>query len=520
MQIRCSNFFKLIFGDELFIDMELRRWRGTLKFYFLLLLLTCALAKLKKERERKKVVKMKSESDNLCTIVGTSAPFHCFCSDGSASNATKAKCWVFSGLTAEHSFWTLFSTQPFIRELNLMVTPMGQLNFLPTSGLQYLTQLQTLTILYGNISDIHAYALANLTKVHEVRLAKNQIITLSQRAFAHLTNLSVLDLEENRIVELNRNVFFDLPLLSKLLLKLNNISAIQEGAFRQLGQLVELDLSANAISVLTKDVFAGLLELKKLFLRYNKIVMLGDLTFAELWILEELDLEGNLIELISDRAFAGLTHLFKLNLSYNKLKTLRSNLLDSVPAIMDFDLRHNELETLTLDNVKPILHNFHNGNGHFYLADNKFVCDCRLAWMHALRNEAKGEKIREALDKLTCHLQKADGESSIKPHADAVLNRRPNTSTGLDYAGEDVDDTVYYDDDDEDEQPQKSSPENLRRVLEIPPSELPCANASTTQAPRILLNTPSYAEINSNSGAICQFYTVLSCCIFMLVGVS
>ncbi|KAK5643394.1 hypothetical protein RI129_007239 [Pyrocoelia pectoralis] len=501
----------------------MRRVNFAVKFYFILILLTCVLAKLKKEKERKKVVKLKIENNNLCTIEGNSAPFHCFCSDGtSTTNATKAKCWVFSGLTPEHSLWTLFSTQPHIIELNVMVTPMGELSFIPTNG----------------INNIHPYALANLTKIHEIRLAKNRILTLNPRAFAHLLNLSLLDLDENRIFELNRDVFVDLPLLKKLFLKQNNLSAIQEGAFRQLGHLVELELSTNSISILTKDTFAGLGELKKLFLSYNKIIMLGDLTFAELWILEELDLEGNQIEFISDRAFAGLTHLTKLNLSYNKLKNLRSNLLDGVPAITNFDLRHNQLETLTFDNVKPILHNFYNESGYFYLTSNKFVCDCRLAWMHILRNETKNQVIRETLDELMCHLptvEHSNGRIATKSALsyEGVLNRRRHPSEGFPNTGSvgEGDDDNLYDEDDDDYQ-QESSLQNrlsilqkhdpyLRHLLQIPLSELPCANEtkSSTQSPRIYINTPSYAEINANRclTTIGNFPTVLSCCILICV---
>lgn len=255
-----------------------------------LLLFTSVLAKYRKEKDRKKMpskITGISDNTNLCTIEGNSVPFHCFCSDGTTTtNATKAKCWVFNGLTQEHSLWTLFSTQPLITELNIMVTPMGQLNFIPTKGLQYLKELQTLSIMYGSVDDIHPYAFANLTKVYEIMLARNRIVTLSHHAFAHLTNLSILDLDENRLSELNRDVFVDLPHLKKLFLKQNNVSVIQEGTFRHLGHLVELELGANSISVLTKDTFAGLGELKKLILSSNKIIMLGDLTFAELWVLE------------------------------------------------------------------------------------------------------------------------------------------------------------------------------------------------------------------------------------------
>ncbi|KAF5294242.1 hypothetical protein FQR65_LT10828 [Abscondita terminalis] len=466
---------------------------------------------------------MGTENNNLCTIEGNAVPFHCFCSDGTTTtNATKAKCWVFNGLTPEHSLWTLFSTQPIITELNVLVTPMGELNFVPTKGLQYLRELQTLTISYGSVDDIHPYAFANLSKVFEIKLARNRITTLSHHAFAHLANLSVLDLDENRIAELNRDVFVDLPLLKKVYLKQNNLSVIQEGAFRNLGHLIELELSTNALSVLTKDTFAGLGELKKLFLSYNKIVMLGDLTFAELWVLEELDLEANQIEFISDRAFAGLTHLWKLNLSYNKLKTLRSTLLDGVPAIINLDLRHNDLETLTFDNVKPILHNFYNESGYFYLASNKFICDCRLVWMHTLRNETKNQLIRETLDDLTCHLEMKDDHhepatslfSTKSGSVDTTLLDDEDPSLNPLNSGpveDEYSDDLYYDDED-DYQQQQSSQQNqvtisqpddpyLRHLFQIPVSELPCMDESkpSTQTPRpYVVNTPAYAEINAN----------------------
>lgn len=253
----------------------------------ILMLLSSTSARITKNKHKKKMPKMGSDNKNLCSIEGNSVPFHCFCSDGSATtNATKAKCWVFNGLTQEHSFWNLFATQPLITDLNVMVTQVGKLGFIPTKGLQYLQELQTLSIVYGNIDEIHPYAFANLSKVYEIELARNRIVTLRHHAFAHLTNLSILDLDENRISEINRDVFVDLPHLHKLFLKQNNLSVIQENSFRHLGHLIELELSTNSLSVLTKDTFAGLGELKKLILSYNKIVMLGDLTFAELWVLE------------------------------------------------------------------------------------------------------------------------------------------------------------------------------------------------------------------------------------------
>lgn len=39
---------------------------------------------------------------------------------------------------------------------------------------------------------------------------------------------------------------------------------------------------------------------------------------------------------------------------------------------------------------------------HFSSAGNQLTCDCRLSWIHVLRNETKSEPLRLALDDVTC----------------------------------------------------------------------------------------------------------------------
>lgn len=243
-------------------------------------------ARNRKEKDRKKDKSKYTMDTNLCNIEDHAAPMHCFCDTLLVANATNAKCWIFTGLTREHSLWSIFSTQPHIIDLTITVRPGGQFTFVPSRGLVYLKSLHTLEIKYASITDIHPYAFANLTMLKEISMSRNQVVNLKHHAFAHLPGLHEITLDENRISELNRDVFVDLPNIQKLFIDQNNLSVIHDGAFKHLGSLLELELDNNYISVLTRDTFTGLSGLKRLDLTSNRINMLGDLTFAELWSLE------------------------------------------------------------------------------------------------------------------------------------------------------------------------------------------------------------------------------------------
>lgn len=97
-------------------------------------------------------------------------------------------------------------------------------------------------------------------------------------------------------------------------------------------------------------------------------------------MLQALLLDSNQIEMISDRAFAGLTQLKRLSLNENRIQMLNGGLLDAVPAITFLDLRSNELQTLTYENVRPILHNLYNETS-FFLLESEFQFFTTLSQM-------------------------------------------------------------------------------------------------------------------------------------------
>ncbi|XP_025832932.1 connectin [Agrilus planipennis] len=440
---------------------------------------TCLSIKTRKAKEPKREKNNTHQVgfSNLCTIEDNTAAFRCFCHGGTApGNVTNTECWIFGSLAKDHEVWFLFSSQPRLTELKIIVRPDGQLGFIPTKALEYLKDLKRLMISYGNVDVIHPYAFANLTELRELTLPRSQIANLDHHAVAHLPNLTEINFNENRIYQLQKDVFVDLPNLQKLTINHNNLSFIQEGAFRYLSHLVELEMKDNFITVLTKDTFTGLSELKRLDLSFNNISRLGDLTFAELWVLEELILERNDIEFISDRAFAGLTHLRKLDLGHNNLTTLVNNVFDGIPAIYFLDLRYNHLQTITFENARPIMHNLRNRTTYFYIQDNDFVCDCRLKWMYGLYNETKSDRVKEVLKDLTCYLEDIQEETY-----------------------DNNDDNYVFDDNYVTASIEELRDPFIRRLLHIPPNELPCPQKikNPTEIPRYPDKTPAYAEINS-----------------------
>jgi Leucine-rich repeat (LRR) protein len=66
------------------------------------------------------------------------------------------------------------------------------------------------------------------------------------------------------------------------------------------------------------------------------------------------------IQKISERAFDGLNNLQRLNLENNNLKLLERGLFTGVPALIYLNLMKNSLETITYNNILPLMDNLVN----------------------------------------------------------------------------------------------------------------------------------------------------------------
>ncbi|XP_037907753.1 connectin [Hermetia illucens] len=381
----------------------------------------------------------------------------CYCSpdEAPAVPVTKADCVILhKDFHQNDSAWQAFHHQNSLRHLKFTVHQTGYLDYLPTKYFQLLTNLTTLSIEYSQILVVKSYAFANLPNLELIQLINNHIEAIDQDAFANHVSLTELNLVRNQITEIDRNAFRNLPALEKLFLSSNNISNLHEDVFSALGKLSDLKLDQNQISVLTRDVFKGLGNLKTLKLTHNNLNFIGDTVFAELWSLQELELDDNRIERISERALDGLNNLKTLNLRNNRLKKLDNGVLRGVPALLSINLQENLLETLTFYNVQPIMDNLVNNTSELLLSDNRFICDCRLAWVFELRNRTRYQPLRMSLGKIEC----IPYENTM-PSNEVIMNGISERSNSVNYKKSsfemhprDFNDRPYNDDEENDDE--------------------------------------------------------------------
>lgn len=150
---------------------------------------------------------------------------------------------------------------------------------------------------------------------------------------------------------------------------------------------------------------------------------------------------------------------------------------------------------------------------YLFVADNKFICDCRLAWMYKLKNETRNNQIRNILDELTCRMTEASDpnleiESEITNPKDDLDD---NSYSAISENTSDYIEESYYNQQDSSNNyvSEKLGDPSIRHLFMIPQGNLPCPNEKPTEPPYNYLNTPAYAEINSGCHRICAVLSLV-----------
>eukprot|EP00057_Strongylocentrotus_purpuratus_P033131 XP_790309.2 PREDICTED: G-protein coupled receptor GRL101 isoform X1 [Strongylocentrotus purpuratus] len=207
----------------------------------------------------------------------------------------------------------------------------------PINNLGSLTLPSTIRYLkLTNLSDLQ-YGLpitqAEYPLLTRLILSGNGISAIGQRVFENMTSLRTLDLSRNKITTLARGSFQGMTRLQNLFLHKNEIGVVHMDYFSNLKNLVWLDLGHNKLKSISSGTFQDLGNITDLILRYNSISM------------------------IETGAFSGLDKIISISFTYNKLTELRKGMLDGLSNVRWISFRRNPLSYIepgTFDHTTKI----------------------------------------------------------------------------------------------------------------------------------------------------------------------
>jgi len=195
------------------------------------------------------------------------------------------------------------------------------------TGLEYATNLSSLTLRFNRFSDISA--LAGLTNLTSLELSQNQVSDISP--LAGLTELTTLNLHGNCFS--NISPLSGLTRVETLIVRFNSISDLQ--ALGRMTNLRELDLGENRISDLS--ALSSLSRLSSLRLWNNTVRDISPL--GSLSELRTLDVSRNQVTDIS--SLGSLSELRSVDLTSNQIRDLSA--LCGLTSLSSLQVRDNPL---------------------------------------------------------------------------------------------------------------------------------------------------------------------------------
>ena len=212
---------------------------------------------------------------------------------------------VFEGLTSLTSLWTnlpnvspeYFEHVPQLTELFVIAGSQS----IPEDSFHKLTDLERLTLGYGDITSLPADAFDGLSELKWLDLAGNKLTSLDEDIFDGLTNLESLRLLGNELTSLDEDIFEGLTSLETLYLGSNQES--------------------TQLSTLPANLFADLAKLKTLIISDAGLDTLPEGAFNGLEAVERIDLTLNNLRSLPAGLFEGITKLNNLGLRQTQIST-------------------------------------------------------------------------------------------------------------------------------------------------------------------------------------------------------
>jgi len=256
-----------------------------------------------------------------------------------------------------------------LQTLNLRGSKLANLNSLAGANFSSLTELN---FGFSQLTDISGLTNAGLSNLNTLNLGGNALTNLNNFEGADLSSLTHLDLRFNLLTDISGLASAGLGNLKTLYLSSNNLANLNDLAGANLSNLTNLYLGGNQLTDISWLASAGLSNLKTLHLNHTNLANLNGLAGANLSSLTELRLEDNQLTDIGGLASAGLNNLLTLELSRNKLASLNGLAGANLNSLTDLYLSYNQLTDLSgltsaeLSNLKTLYlyqNNLENLNG-------------------------------------------------------------------------------------------------------------------------------------------------------------
>ena len=215
----------------------------------------------------------------------------------------------------------------------------------PVDVFEGLTSLTSLWTNLPNVSPEYFEHVPQLTKLFVIAGSQS----IPEDSFHKLTDLERLTLGYGDITSLPADAFDGLSELKWLDLAGNKLTSLDEDIFDGLTSLESLRLLGNELTSLDGDIFEGLTSLETLYLGSNQestqFSTLPANLFADLAKLKTLSISEAGLDTLPEGAFNGLEAVERIDLTLNNLRSLPAGLFEGITKLNNLGLRQTQIST-------------------------------------------------------------------------------------------------------------------------------------------------------------------------------